>query len=768
MRKSAGCVLFLVAALGTIGWTSPPTPISAAPSGEPRQIGSADRLATDVSADGRYVLTRWLVGPEFERVDALTGDELELPQGWIDPHMADGGDLFVLTSLQGLLPTDTDGEADIYSYRASTGAYALLTPPVTGGDTAYLSGVSEDGDVVMLNLGNGATTRNTQAIWVRSSDQLIPFDTLLPVQPGSLGNQSTRSDTSYDGRYTAVVMYPFAGCTNCAQLYVYDRATDTLSDESTVPGGALLDSNVEDFAISANGRQVIFTSRATNVVPGSSTSQLRVYARDLDSDAISLLEANAGSLGVPRNSVSISGDGSTVTFLAPVPPSSPSSQPVLLDRESGQRIVLTDPPGPALPDGQGGPAIVASGGSAVAFSSVGGSYPPIAGPASSAYRVFYKGVPGALPARLADTRANGQTIDSRFVAGGLRAARSTMELTVAGRGAIPPAATTVTLNVTTVGATSGGFVTVSPCGTDRPTAASLNLAPGQAAANLVLSRVGAGGKVCIYTSASTHLIVDAAGSFTDSTTLSSITPQRMLDRRSDGVTVDGQFVGGGALAADTELALTVSGRTGVPAGSKAAILNLAVVAPTGNGFVKAYPCGSAVPNAATINYVAGQTRASQTIVALDASGRVCLQSSSPTTLVGDVSGFVAPTSKYVPLTPSRLLETRQGQTTVDGQFQGQGLRTAGSVLALTVKGRGGVDGAARSVMLNIAATGASVNGYATAFPCGQPVPTVASVNFRPNAAVNNHTIVSLGSNDQVCFFVSGAVHLIADVVGYLP
>jgi hypothetical protein len=102
-----------------------------------------------------------------------------------------------------------------------------------------------------------------------------------------------------------------------------------------------------------------------------------------------------------------------------------------------------------------------------------------------------------------------------------------------------------------------------------------------------------------------------------------------------------------------------------------------------------------------------------------------------------------------------------------GLFQNGGVRPGESVLELNVKGRGGVPSSARSVVLNIAATGAGANGYVTAFPCGQPVPTVASVNFRPNAAVNNHTIVSLGSNDQVCFFVSGSVHLIADVVGYL-
>jgi hypothetical protein len=53
---------------------------------------------------------------------------------------------------------------------------------------------------------------------------------------------------------------------------------------------------------------------------------------------------------------------------------------------------------------------------------------------------------------------------------------------------------------------------VFPCGSPRPLAANLNLT-GETKTNLVVAKVGDGGRVCIYTSQATHLIADIAGYF---------------------------------------------------------------------------------------------------------------------------------------------------------------------------------------------------------------------------------------------------------------
>ncbi|MEY2554678.1 MAG: hypothetical protein QOC57_2538, partial [Ilumatobacteraceae bacterium] len=118
--------------------------------------------------------------------------------------------------------------------------------------------------------------------------------------------------------------------------------------------------------------------------------------------------------------------------------------------------------------------------------------------------------------------------------------------------------------------------------------------------------------------------------------------------------------------------------------------------------------------------------------------------------------------------PARLLETRAGLPTVDGQFQGGGPVGRGSTLTLTVNGRGGVPGNADSVVLNVTATEAAGPGYITVYPCGQPQPVASSLNYSTGQTVPNSVIAKVGSNGSVCLFASEATHLIADVAGYFP
>jgi hypothetical protein len=56
-------------------------------------------------------------------------------------------------------------------------------------------------------------------------------------------------------------------------------------------------------------------------------------------------------------------------------------------------------------------------------------------------------------------------------------------------------------------------VTVWPCGATRPTASSLNYGTGVTIPNAVISKVGAGGKVCFYSQSAVDLIVDVTGQF---------------------------------------------------------------------------------------------------------------------------------------------------------------------------------------------------------------------------------------------------------------
>jgi hypothetical protein len=72
----------------------------------------------------------------------------------------------------------------------------------------------------------------------------------------------------------------------------------------------------------------------------------------------------------------------------------------------------------------------------------------------------------------------------------------------------------VVVYVTVVSPLTGGFVTVFPCDQSRPVASNLNFPAGRTIPNAVVTKLSAGGVVCLYTSATTHLLVDVAGTLT--------------------------------------------------------------------------------------------------------------------------------------------------------------------------------------------------------------------------------------------------------------
>jgi hypothetical protein len=118
-----------------------------------------------------------------------------------------------------------------------------------------------------------------------------------------------------------------------------------------------------------------------------------------------------------------------------------------------------------------------------------------------------------VPARLMDTRTEGETVDGSLVDLGVRPGGSVIQVPVAGRGGVAADASAAVLNVTATESEGEGYVTVFPCGSPRPLASSVNFTAGVTVANAVVARIGAGGNVCLFVSVSTHLIVDVSGFF---------------------------------------------------------------------------------------------------------------------------------------------------------------------------------------------------------------------------------------------------------------
>jgi hypothetical protein len=122
----------------------------------------------------------------------------------------------------------------------------------------------------------------------------------------------------------------------------------------------------------------------------------------------------------------------------------------------------------------------------------------------------------------------------------------------------------------------------------------------------------------------------------------------------------------------------------------------------------------------------------------------------------------------VSLVPARLLESRPGLTTIDGQFNGIGIRPAGSVTELVVTGRGGVPTDASAVVLNVTVTDTQGPGFVTVWPCGSTMPTASNLNYQTGWTIPNAVIAKVGTGGKVCLYTMATTNLIADVNAYFP
>lgn len=121
-------------------------------------------------------------------------------------------------------------------------------------------------------------------------------------------------------------------------------------------------------------------------------------------------------------------------------------------------------------------------------------------------------------------------------------------------------------------------------------------------------------------------------------------------------------------------------------------------------------------------------------------------------------------STYIPVNPTRVLDTRKG--TGDGTV---GMISGGHSVAFSVVN--GVSGAPAAdeitaVVLNVTVTEAEANGYVAAYPDGTPVPKSSNLNYHADENVPNAATVMVGLDGKVDLYTSATTHLLADVEGY--
>jgi len=368
------------------------------------------------------------------------------------------------------------------------------------------------------------------------------------------------------------------------------------------------------------------------------------------------------------------------------------------------------------------------------------------------------------PARLLDTRTGTGAPVSKV------ASRGTLELQVTGRGGVPASGVSaVVLNVTVTEPSAGGYLTVWPSGEAMPLASNLNFTAGQTVPNLVVAKVGAGGRVSLYNGGGgAHFIADVSGWYGATGAAAGsryhpVTPSRVLDTRFGlGWLLQKLPLGG-------SLQFQVTGNGGVPAsGVTAVVLNVTVTDPLAGGYLTASPAGEALPLASNLNFLAGQTVPNLVVVKVGAGGAVSLfNGGGPLDVIADVAGWFGPDgeatgARYHALAPARLLDTRTGAGAPAAYV------APGGTVDLQVTGRGGVPAAGVSaVVLNVTVVDPTAGGFLTVWPTGEARPLASNLNFAGGQTVPNLVVAKLGAGGKASLYTNGgAVHLVADVAGW--
>lgn len=246
---------------------------------------------------------------------------------------------------------------------------------------------------------------------------------------------------------------------------------------------------------------------------------------------------------------------------------------------------------------------------------------------------------GAPPKRLLDTR--------RIGAGNPQRSGVARTVRVVGTGAAPPGTRTVALNVTAVGSTRLGHVTVHPCSIPKPNTSNVNFRPGVAVPNVVFAAPDADGNICLTTSSDVHLIVDLFAAFGADSDLGVVSPYRALDTRDVGPTPAARSV--------QRIRATKLAGIGAPPGASV-MLNLTVTGARARGFATAYGCDDGRPATSNINFTPGVNVANLATVQPDADGDICVYLHQRAHLVVDAVGHTG--SGYDAIAPRRLADSR--------------------------------------------------------------------------------------------------------------
>jgi hypothetical protein len=372
---------------------------------------------------------------------------------------------------------------------------------------------------------------------------------------------------------------------------------------------------------------------------------------------------------------------------------------------------------------------------------------------------FYQGMDGNKYWPLPSTRVLDTRPASRIGTTTTLVSKGVSTFKVAGVGAVPAAAVAVTGNLTVVGQSAAGYVTLARSGLvsgTSPSTSTINFPVGDIRANGVTIGLDSTGSLSAQYSAvsgaTVDIIFDVTGWFGKNSnvgyTFHTLAPARVLDTRLG--------LGTSRLTSKTAATFQVSGAGRVPANAVAVTGNLTVTGQSAPGYLTVAPSGiqsGAIPSTSTLNFPLSDTRANGVTVGLDINGKLSIMYSAVTgamtDAIFDVTGyFTFDTSgaTYYPLDLVRVLDSRSGASHVGNAttFTSQRVKKF-HVSGMVPYGLVAVTG-------NLTVANQTGAGYVTLAPSGLVtgvLPPTSTLNFPVGDYRSNTVTVGIDSNGDL-------------------
>jgi hypothetical protein len=415
------------------------------------------------------------------------------------------------------------------------------------------------------------------------------------------------------------------------------------------------------------------------------------------------------------------------------------------------------------------------------------------------------------PARILDSRTGLNDV-APLGAKPTSAAGRTFNVDILGQGGVPAEVggvntdvLAVVANVTVVGATLDGYLSIYPTGAARGESSLVNFAPTEAVPNLAVLGVGTGGKstISIVTpqgAGSAHVLIDVFGWISTSQYVDGadsgarfkpIPPSRALDTRSTPTPAG--WPGGQPIGTMQQLTLPIRGANGVVPNSAdvtGVIINV-TAANNASGsqptFLSVTPSATpagAEPATSVTNVSVGQVKANMAIVPVGADGSIRIfNRSGATHVIVDILGYLergAPDTtragRLIPLdAPFRVFDTRQvafGSTPLGFATKEEWSFKA---FAESVSLDGTPVGAQSALIGNLTGTGLQplvpgqpVTTYMTLYPGNGAPPNASNINVTPGRSVPNMSLLTYGTVGSDPYTISafnfdGSIHYLLDV-----